>query len=167
MSILQEYEDIKETISKREFNNVNKFLEQHPKLQIADVYFSPKIHLEFEKWEIKYEKNRLNYFNKGLSNDPFIRLSLEDLMKELSENLPLSKHVLAYAKSNLSENSMFDKNATIRAIKTQNVETLYNADTEVRENFCECFKGGVKALYADWLEKARDYRNDNRTMEGR
>lgn len=167
MNSQQEYEEIKKAMSKRESDNINKFLERHPRYVLSDVYESPEIHNEFEKWRINHEKIHLSYFKEGLSNNPFIKLSVEDLMNELEDNPKLKQYVLAYAKDNLKENSLFDKAITIRVIETVNTDILYAHDTEVRENFAECFKAGIKSMYADLNEQAKQFKNKSQREDSR
>lgn len=167
MSILQEYEAIKKLLSEREFNNVQKFLERNPQYQLSDVYYQQEVHQKFEKWQIRHEKNHLSYFYRGLSNDPFISLSIENLVDELHENPDLKKHILEYAKTNLKENSLHDKSKTVHAIESMNIDTFYNSDTEVRENFCICFKGGIKTMNAELNEMAKQLNNEKKREESR
>lgn len=167
MSILQEYEEIRKSMPKRQYDNIEKFLNRHPQYLLSDVYYRPEVYKEFEKWQIRYEKNHLEYLYKGLSNDPFIRLTLEDLMIELEENPKLKEHVLSYAKEHLKENTLSDKAMTLRAITSMNPDVLYNHDTEVREKFCECYKGGIKSLSAEWNAQAKQLKSRNEKEKSR
>lgn len=167
MNIQQENDEIKIALTKRENDNINKFLERHPRYVVSDVYDSPEIHNEFEKWRINYEIIHLSYFKEGLSSNPFIILSAENLMNELKDNPKLKQYVLAYAKEHLKENSLSDRAITIRAIETMNPDILYNHDTEVRENFCECFKAGIKSMNADLNEQSKQLKNKDHREKSR
>lgn len=54
MSILQEYETIKNKIGEEKFSHIEKFLEQHPNYFLSDVYYKESVWNEFEKWEEKH-----------------------------------------------------------------------------------------------------------------
>jgi len=51
MSILQEYETIKNKIGEEKFAHIEIFLEQHPNYFLSDVYYKESVWNEFEKWE--------------------------------------------------------------------------------------------------------------------
>lgn len=110
----------------------------------------------------EYKSSHLSYFIKGLSGDPFIRLSLEDLMQEITEHPDLKSYVLNYAKNTLKENSLSDKRLTIRAIENENIDILYNHDSEVRENFAICFLEGAKAMQKDLSEQNKHLKSISR-----
>ncbi|MFQ6861957.1 MAG: hypothetical protein ACLROI_10175 [Beduini sp.] len=161
MSILQEYEEIRKTLTDREFKNINKFLERHPQYLLSDVYYEHKVFQEFEKWQNQYERTHLSYFIDGLSGSMFIRLSVEDLMNELIANPELKKYVLDYANS-LEENPLSDKCKVIRAIENENVDSLYNSDTEVHESFAYCFLKGAKSMRKDLYEQSKQYKDNTK-----
>lgn len=167
MSILQEYEEIRKQMSKRKYDNINKFLENHPQFLLSDVYYRPEIYHEFEKWQNNYEQIHLSYFYVGLSQNPFMQLSLDELLKELEENPPLKEHVLAYAKENLEENSLSDKSNVVLALETLNVDILYNCDTEVRENFYEAFRGGLKTRLVELNSESKKFQKEKHRDESR
>lgn len=58
MSVLSEYEEIKKAIGDEKFSNIEKFLDEHPKYYLSDVYYSKAVYNEFEKWLIEKELNQ-------------------------------------------------------------------------------------------------------------
>lgn len=152
MSILTEYEEIRKELSPKEINDINNFLESHPKYLLSDVYYNRDVYIKFETWQAKQDLSKIKYYYKGMNRDPFIRLSFEDMMKALQDYPKLKECVLSYAQNSFRENPLFDKKHTISAIKQMNVDILYNHDTEVREGFCESFDAGLKSYMKDLLE---------------
>lgn len=50
MSILNEYNEIKNAIGKEKFEQIEKFLESHKNYFLSDVYYNQKVYKEFEEW---------------------------------------------------------------------------------------------------------------------
>lgn len=153
----------KETMTQREKDNLKKFLDRNSKITLDEFFKSNKLQQDFIKWQNQHERIHLSYFIEGLSGSMFIRLSVEDLMDELTANPELKKYVLDYAKSSLKENPLSDKRKVVRAIKTENVDSLYNNDTEVRENFAQCFLEGAKLLRKDIYEQLKQHKDNSKT----
>lgn len=53
MSILQEYESIKNNIGEERFKHIEAFLQAHPDYFLSDVYYRESVWKEFERWEAK------------------------------------------------------------------------------------------------------------------
>ena len=51
MSVLQEYEQIRQKIGKKRFSHIEAFLEVHPNYFLSDVYYKEAVWKEFENWE--------------------------------------------------------------------------------------------------------------------
>lgn len=145
MNSLQKQDEIKDLLTERESVNIKKFLDFFQKYTLEDIYFNPQVRREFKVWQYRQEYSHLTYYVEGLNrNNPFIKVTLDDMMQELESNPKLKEHVLIFAKKEFEENHMMDKHVTIHAIETGNIDILYNHDTEVRENFCKSFLGGIK-----------------------
>ena len=153
----------KETFTQREKDNLKRFLDRNPKITLDEVFKSNKLQQDFKKWQNQYERSHLSYFIEGLSGSMFIRLSVDDLMNELTANPELKKYVLDYVKNSLEENPLSDKRKVIRAIENENVDSLYNSDTEVRESFAYCFLESAKLLQKDLYEQSKQYRDNSKT----
>lgn len=152
----------KETLAQREKDNLKRFLERNPQITLDEVINSKKLQQEFKKWQNQHERTHLSYFIEGLSGSMFIRLSVEDLMNELTANPELKKYVLDYAKTSLKENPLSDKRKVVRAIENENVDSLYNSDTEVRESFAYCFLEGAKSMRKDLYEQSKQYKDNSK-----
>lgn len=50
MSIMSEYQEIRKNIGEKDFQLLEKFLEEK-KLLLSDVYYSMKIFNEFQEWK--------------------------------------------------------------------------------------------------------------------
>ena len=50
MSILQEYEAIRKRIGEEKFQQIEKFLENHPEYFLDDIYYRESVWKEFENW---------------------------------------------------------------------------------------------------------------------
>lgn len=50
MSILQEYKKIKQSIGVEKYNQILKFLENHPHYLLSDVYYRKSVWDEMENW---------------------------------------------------------------------------------------------------------------------
>lgn len=153
----------KETFTPRLEENLKRFLEHNPTITLDDVFQSNEIQKCFMKWVNKHERSRLSYFIDGLSGNKFIRLSVEDLMNELTANPELKKYALDYAKTSLKENPLSDKRRAMRAIENENIDILYNNDTEVRENFALCFLEGAKAMRKELYEQSKQFKENSKT----
>lgn len=51
MSILQEYEQIRQRIGEEKFAHIEVFLNEHSQYLLSDVYYKENVWKEFEKWE--------------------------------------------------------------------------------------------------------------------
>ncbi len=50
MSILQEYESIKQRIGTEKYNHIMEFLKYHPEYDLSDVYYRKSVWDEMENW---------------------------------------------------------------------------------------------------------------------
>jgi hypothetical protein len=50
MSILQEYESIKNGLEPGEFDAIERYLENHPDLFLSDIYYKKEEYEKFSKW---------------------------------------------------------------------------------------------------------------------
>lgn len=50
MSILQEYESIRRSISENKYNAIEKYLDIHKDLYLSDIYYKQEEYEKFEKW---------------------------------------------------------------------------------------------------------------------
>lgn len=50
MSILQEYEDIRKSMSEDKYNAICRYLDLHKDLYLSDIYYNPAVYEKFEKW---------------------------------------------------------------------------------------------------------------------
>ena len=50
MSILQEYAEIRRNIGEEKYNQIIKFLEEHPHYLLSDVYYRKSVWDEMENW---------------------------------------------------------------------------------------------------------------------
>lgn len=164
----QKYEEIMESLPEREAEFINKFVRFYAKYTLEDVFTKPEVRREFEVWQNLREYSQLNYYVEGMNRrNPMIRVTTDDLMEELERNPRLKDHVLAYAKNELKENALMDKHFTVRAIETGNIDILYDHDTEVRENFCESFLGGIKTRKAELREEGKQLKNKHEKERSR
>ena len=57
MSILQEYAQIRKEIGEEKYQQIVKFLDNHPHYFLSDVYYQNSVWAEAEKWiKAKYNK---------------------------------------------------------------------------------------------------------------
>lgn len=156
MNEFREFDEIIDSLSDQEYEDVSKFINTHIKYTLEDVYNKPDVYHDFTIWQNRQEFSRLNYYEDGIiKKDPFIRITIDDMMEELENNPKLKTLVLACAKNELKENPLFDKQFTVRAIELGDVEIFYNHDTEVRENFCNCFLAGIKERKEELREEGK------------
>ena len=50
MSILQEYESIKQRIGTEKYNHIMEFLKYHPEYDLSDIYYRKSVWDEMENW---------------------------------------------------------------------------------------------------------------------
>lgn len=51
MSILQEYAEIRQKLSEREFALINEFLNTHRDILLSDVYYKQEVWKQYEDWK--------------------------------------------------------------------------------------------------------------------
>lgn len=60
MSILRDYETIRQRIGGSEYNSISGFLESHPAYLLSDVYYNETVAKEYNIWVREvYLKNRV------------------------------------------------------------------------------------------------------------
>ncbi|WP_416325190.1 hypothetical protein [[Eubacterium] hominis] len=149
--------EVSNLMTKKEFDSARKFINRYSQYTLEDIQQSPVVRNKFEKWQIREELSKLDYYHRGIQrSDSFIQITLVDLVNALDQNPKLKEYVFSYAQSNLVENSLDDKFNTIWAIKNSDIDFLQECDTEVRENFCKSFLGGIKSMRTELREKNKE-----------
>lgn len=66
MSILSDYEEIRNSIGEEKFNTVEQFLKTHPQYNLSDVYYKKSVWNGMEEWSIKHTQESAMTFEVNI-----------------------------------------------------------------------------------------------------
>lgn len=96
MSILQEYEMIRKSLSDQQNQDIDTYLDEHPDILLSDILYDRKQWELFEKWE--KEKHREEILLLNISEIDELSYSDYDLSDQLDDYYKLENKILSGAK---------------------------------------------------------------------
>lgn len=144
MSILQEYEEIRKSMSPRENKMIQEFLEYHPQYLLSDIYYNSKIHQKFENWWNHKEIDNIAKLIKIIDTNIFTKKDIENIYMEISDNPKLQKYVIEYANAHIKND--IDKETIITTINLHDYNLITCSSIELQDKFLFCSKGGMEEM---------------------
>ena len=151
MSILQEYEQIRKSMSPRKNKAIDQFLETHSQYLLSDVFYDSKVYQIFKNWWDHQELSNINKYINIIDGNILGKDDIKNIYIEICSNPKLQECVIEFAKVNLKEN--IDKDSLITCIKQNDYNLLTNSSIEFQDKFLVCSKGGMEEMREELKKK--------------
>ncbi|WP_028044425.1 hypothetical protein [Candidatus Stoquefichus massiliensis] len=144
MSILQEYEEIRKSITPRENKMIEEFLKSHPQYLLSDIYYNSGVHQKFQNWWNHQELCNITKLIKVINTNIFTKKDIENIYMEIIDNPKLQKYVVEYANAHIKKE--IDKETIVTSINLRDSNLITCSSIEFQDKFLFCSKGGMEEM---------------------
>lgn len=144
MSILQEYEEIRKSITPRENKMIEEFLKSHPQYLLSDIYYNSKVHQKFQNWWNHQELCNITKLIKVINTNIFTKKDIENIYMEIIDNPKLQKYIIEYANAHIKKE--IDKETIVTSINLSDPNLITCSSIELQDKFLFCSKGGMEEM---------------------